>query len=261
MRPHHQRAIQKLTEHISTQEEYLALIIGGSIAKGLEREDSDIDVVLVVTDEAFKERWAENKLIFFSLDYCDYPGGYVDGKIVNLDYIKAAAERANEVTRAAFNGAFVAYSRIPGLDDVIRRIPVYQPQEKQEKIKSFYAQFVLAYWYLLEGVRKGDRFLLNHYSAEMVLYAGRLILAHNEILYPFHKLLLRDLLNAPDKPENLMELLNAVLESPGRETAKPLYDAVIGFRLWNEALEPYHSRYIRDTELAWLLRTPYIGDA
>ena len=120
MRPHHERAIQKLAEYISTQEEYLALIIGGSIAKGLEREDSDIDVVLVVTDEAFKERWAQNNLIFFSLDFCDYPGGYIDGKIVNLDYIKAAAERGNEVTRAAFNGAFVAFSRIPGLEEIIQ---------------------------------------------------------------------------------------------------------------------------------------------
>lgn len=261
MRPHHERALRGLVERLSSQEEYLAVIMGGSIAKGIDTDDSDIDLLIVVSEPFFQEKWNKNELSLITAEVCDYPGGYIEGKYITLDYLRAVAERGNEVTRAAFQGAFVVYSRTKGLEDLLQKIPVYQVQEKGEKIKSFYAQFVLAYWYLLEGVRKGDRFLLNHYSAEMVLYAGRLILAHNEILYPFHKLLLRDLLNAPDKPENLMELLNAVLESPGRETAKPLYDAVIGFRLWNEALEPYHSRYIRDTELAWLLRTPYIGDA
>ena len=53
MRPHHEKAIQKLVEHFETDESCLAVIIGGSIAKGLEREDSDVDAILVVTDELY----------------------------------------------------------------------------------------------------------------------------------------------------------------------------------------------------------------
>jgi hypothetical protein len=39
MRPHHERTIQRLAEHFSKQEDCLAVIVGGSVAKGLERED------------------------------------------------------------------------------------------------------------------------------------------------------------------------------------------------------------------------------
>ena len=260
MRPHHERAIQKLTEYVSTQEEYLALIIGGSIAKGLEREDSDIDVVLVVTDEAFKERWTQNNLIFFSLDFCDYPGGYIDGKIVNLEYIKVAAERGNEVTRAAFNGAFVAFSRILGLDDVIRKIPVYQPQEKQEKLQAFYAQFEVAHWLVSEGIKRNDKYLLTRAVGDLVLYGGRLILAHNEILYPYHKFLMAELEKAPEKPDNLLALIDTLLAEPTIENAKSFYLAVRDFQFWNKAMEVWSVRFMKDTELAWLDNRAYVGD-
>ena len=260
MRPHHERAIQKLTEYISTQEEYLALIIGGSIAKGLEREDSDIDVVLVVTDEAFKERWAQNNLIFFSLDFCDYPGGYIDGKIVNLDYIRAAAERGNEPTRAAFDGAVVVHSKVPGLDVMVRKIPVYQPQEKREKIQAFYAQFEIAHWYVGEALKRGDAYMLHHAMSDLVLYGGRLILAENEVLYPYHKFLMTELERAREKPENLMALIEGLLADHTAENAKAFYDAVKSFRFWNEGWELPAMRFMQDTELAWLDGRAYVGD-
>src|SRR4030042_2710838 len=116
MRPHHERAIQRLVEHFSKDDTCLAVILGGSIAKGLEREDADVDVMLVVTDDLYREKWARNELFYATAEFCDYPGGYIDGKIVNLDYVRAAAERGNEVTRAAFKGAFVVHSKIEGLE-------------------------------------------------------------------------------------------------------------------------------------------------
>ena len=105
MRPHHEQAIQRLVEHFSGDETCLGIIVGGSVAKGLEREDSDVDVMLVVTDELHRERWEKNQLVYFNVEFCDYPGGYIDGKYVTMDYVRAAADRGNEITRAAFNGA------------------------------------------------------------------------------------------------------------------------------------------------------------
>lgn len=56
MRPHHIEAIEKLVAGIKQDKKFLALIIGGSVAKGMERDDSDIDIVLVATDEEFEKR-------------------------------------------------------------------------------------------------------------------------------------------------------------------------------------------------------------
>jgi hypothetical protein len=92
------------------------------------------------------------------------------------------------------------------------------------------------------------------------LYAGRLILAHNEILYPYHKLFMAALERAPDKPEHLMELIDTLLDTPTAESAKAFHDAVAGFRQWNEPPELWSVRFMKDTELAWLDNRAYVGD-
>ncbi|HSP54967.1 MAG TPA: hypothetical protein VLS25_05210, partial [Dehalococcoidia bacterium] len=256
---HHERAVQKLAEHFSKEEGYLAVIIGGSVAKGVESEYADIDAMLVVEDALYEELKRENRLTYFSV--CDYPGGYVDGKVIGLDYVRAAAERGNEPTRAAFTGAFAAYSRSPEVDGLVPLIPVYPKGEKAAKLRSFYAQFEAAYWYLGEALTRGDRYLLLHATSDLVLYGGRLILAHNEILYPYHKLFLMELGKAQDKPADLMSLVAALTDEPGQETAQRFHDAIRDFRQWADPPEPWNLRFIHDTELAWLDGRPYIGDA
>lgn len=260
MRPHHERAIGKLADHFSNEPGYLAVIIGGSVAKGVETDNSDIDAILVADDELYERLKQENALTYFSIEFCDYPGGYVDGKIVNLEYLRAAAERGNEPTRAAFAGAFAAYSAVPEVHDLLARIPVYQTDEQEGKMRSFYSQFECAYWYLGEALKRSDRYLLTRAVADLVLYGGRLILAHNEVLYPYHKLFMTELEKAADKPQNLMELIRALLEEPGTESAAAFCQAIRGFRQWNQHPEPWPRRFILDTELAWIDNRAYVGD-
>jgi hypothetical protein len=260
MKPHHERAIRKLADHFAKQEDCLAVIVGGSVAKGLEKDDSDIDAILVLTDEACKAKWERNELFYWTADFCDYPGGYIDGKIVDLAYMRAAAERGNEVTRAAFKDALVVHCKLPEIRDLVARIPVYQTHGQREKIQSFYAQFECAHWYIGEAIRRGDKYLLNRAVAELILYGGRLILAHNQVLYPYHKLFMDELRVAPDKPEDLMELIDALLQQSGVETARAFYDAIKRFRWWNESNEMWQVRYMRDTEWAWMENKAFVGD-
>jgi hypothetical protein len=260
MKPHHENAIRKLADHFAQDEECLAVIVGGSVAKGLEKEDSDIDAIIVLTDEACKARWERNELFYWTVEFCDYPGGYIDGKIVDLAYMRAAAERGNEVTRAAFKDALIVHCKLPEIEELVARIPVYHADEQRQKLQSFYAQFECAYWYVGEAARRDDKYLLYHAVSELILYGGRLILAHNQVLYPYHKLFMDELRAAPEKPENLMELIDALLEEPGAETARAFYDAIKRFRWWNEAAEMWQVCYMRDTELAWLENRPYVGD-
>lgn len=260
MRPQHARAIQRLADHFAQDETCLGVIIGGSVAKGLEREDSDIDAMIVVADDLYRERWEENQLFFFSVDLCDYPGGYIDGKLVTLDFVRAAAERGSEVVRAAFTGAFVAHSKVEGLEELVQRIPVYRVDEQRGKIQSFYAQFECAYWYVGEALRRNDPYLLSRSVSELVLYGGRLILAHNRVLYPYHKFLMTELERAAEKPDNLVELIQTLLADPSPATAETFYQAIKDFRFWNEAWEMWQTRYMKDTELAWLENRACVGD-
>ena len=260
MKPHHERTVHKLADHFAKQEDCLAVIVSGSVAKGVEKDDSDIDAILVFTDEACKAKWDRNELFYWTTDFCDYPGGYIDGKIVDLAYMRAAAERGNEVTRAAFKDALIVHCRLPEIKELVARIPVYQLDEQREKIQSFYAQFECAFWYVGEALRRDDKYLLTHAVSELILYGGRLILAHNQVLFPYHKLFMEELRAAPEKPDHLMELIDSLLDEPGAETARAFYDAIKRFRWWNEAAEMWQVRYMRDTELAWLENKAYVGD-
>ncbi|MCJ7650566.1 MAG: nucleotidyltransferase domain-containing protein, partial [Candidatus Lokiarchaeota archaeon] len=126
MRPHHQIAIEKFTQFIKEDPKFIALIIGGSIAKGLELEDSDIDGIIIATDEEYKKRKRRNRFLFYDPSYCNYPGGYVEGKIVNLEFLEVVAERGTEPARDAFRGAWIAYSEIPELENLLKQIPIFQ---------------------------------------------------------------------------------------------------------------------------------------
>jgi len=259
MKQHHEKAIEKLKKSLIEDERYLALIITGSVAKGEERDDSDIDFILIVTDEEYEKRKRRNRIIFFDTQYCDYPGGYVDGKIVNLQFLKTVAERGTEPARDAFRDAFIAFSKIPELEDILKKIPVFQKNEKAEKIQSFIAQLEIAYWYIGEAERRKDKYLLTHAATDLVLFGGRLILAYNEILYPFHKLFMNALKRAPEKPEQLIELIELLLKEPSSKNALSIYDAVKGFKKWRIRGLP-SVQFMIDTELAWVEGKPYIGD-
>ena len=259
MKPHHKKAIEKLIKSLRENEKYLAIIITGSVAKGEEREDSDIDFILVVTDEEYEKRKKRSRFIYFDTQFCDYPGGYVDGKIVNLQFLKLVAERGTEPARDAFRGSWIAYSKLPELEEILRKIPIYQKNEKAEKIQSFISQFEIAKWYIGEAERRNDKYLLNRIATDLVLFGGRLILAHNEILYPYHKLFMNALKKAPEKPDNLIQLIDTLLDEPASINAQAFYDAIKDFRNWKLRGIP-NNQFMIDTELAWIDGKPYIGD-
>ena len=259
MKAHHKEAIERLSESLKQNENYLAVIITGSVAKGEERDDSDIDFILVVTDEEYEKRKKRNRFLYFDTQYCDYPGGYVDGKIVNLEFLKLVAERGTEPARDAFRDSWIAFSKIPELENILESIPVFQKSEKAEKIQKFLAQFEIAKWYIGEAVRRNDKYLLIRTMTDLVLFGGRLILAYNEILYPFHKLFMNALKKAPEKPDNLLELINTLLDEPSIENAQAFYDCIKNFRNWKLRLIP-SIQYMLDTELAWVDGKPYVGD-
>lgn len=79
----------------------------------IAREDSDIDCYLVVKDETFQDRKQRDHLFY-------------------------SAEKGSEPTRASFEGdSFVAFSRIPNLDELVSRISVY-PEDSRERLQGLF---------------------------------------------------------------------------------------------------------------------------
>ena len=249
--PQHQRAIDRLADAYRDDEHFLALIIGGSVAKGYARPDSDVDFMIVATDREFAGRDAADDLFINRRDLCDYDGGFVDGKVIDLAYLRDVASFGNEPSRAAFQGAFTAFCHDQEVEDLLASIPVYPEQGHERRIKAFYSMAFIQNWLMGEATRHGNAYTIQRAASQLALYAGRLILAHNRVLYPYHKWLIRALQDAPDKPDEFMALLTALTTAPSAESAGELFNSLRAFHEWGvQDIEAY-TWFMRDIEWGW----------
>jgi len=262
MFPHHQETIRRTTDHFAADPEVNALLLGGSIAHGFCAAQSDVDVMIVVSKENFERRLDRDATCFFSRELCTYPDGYVDGKYISESFLHQVRERGSEPARFAFQDAKVLFSRRSGddLSKLIESIAEYPRAEKAERIWRFQAQFEAWYWYCGEAIKRDNLPLLRTTVAKLTLFGGRLVLAHNERLYPFHKWFLRVLENAPEKPPQLLEQIEQLAQQPTRERIDVFAHGIRSFRSWEVSHATWPAQFMRDSEMNWATHPPPIDD-
>jgi len=251
MLPHHRESSARAAEKIAQDAGVKALLLGGSVAHGYAAPGSDLDVMLIVADEDYQQRLREGRLQYFDSEVCTYEGGYVDGKVLGESFLARVAEQGSEPARFAFADAEVLFSHLVGLEDTLRRIVRYPVEHKADRIQRFYAQLEAWHWYTHEALKWNDLHLLGTAVSKLVLFGGRLILAHNETLYPYHKWFLRVLADVPDRPADLLERIAALHRQPNAENAFAFYDCVARFRAW-ECERVWPVQFMLDSELNWL---------
>jgi len=261
MRKHHKQSIENLICEIQKDENFLAVLLSGSIAKGTEKEFSDIDVYLVVTDENFKERMKNDDTSYSNSAVCTYPGGYIDGKIIDMNFLISAADHGSEPTRASFEGSYAVWSRIDGIDEIIRRIQTIDDDERERKMDSFYAQVRLwrEYFYQ-EGVKKNNPYLIRRSVLETVFYASRYILEQNHLLFPCHKDLMAQINKAENKPEDYAARVVALIESPDNEKMEAFFKSFCDWAGPRMRFAKALSIFVRDSEWNWLDSVPPLSD-
>ena len=260
MYAHHAASVQRLVDSFRTLPEVEALLLGGSIAHGFAAPASDIDVMIIVSDQEYEDRLRDGRLQFFDNQVCTYDGGYVDGKYLGLGLLKKLAESGSEPARFAFLDAHVLLSRIETLDHTLRAITRYPVETKADRLRRFYAQFEAWHWYATEALKLNDRYLLGVSIAKLVLFGGRLILAHNELLYPYHKWFLKVLERAPDKPQGLLECIDNLQNLPSADRLMAFYQLIANFRAWELPDVGWPNQFMLDSELGWLTGAIAVDD-
>lgn len=232
MQEHHRQTIARLHDLFEPQENVLALLIGGSLVRGWGLPNSDVDFLLVVTEADYQRRVPDNDLHYVTHELTDYEGGYVDGKIVDVNFLREVADHGNEPTRSAFVDMIVSFSRLPELEGLLQTITAYPEQGRVARMTAFFSEVVMMNWFISEAEKRDDRYLITRSVADMVLFGGRCILAYNRILYPYHKWLMQALREAPEKPPDLLELTAALLDSPSKQTASAYTACLRNFHDW-----------------------------
>ena len=260
MYTHHEAAIARVIARYRDEPGVLAILLAGSLAHGTATGNSDVDIMLVVSDGELAERRAANTTAFSDTPLANYPGGYIDVKYVSPGYLDEVAQRGSEPSRFAFKGATVLFSRIEGLEGRVGAASRYPIEVRDDRITRFAAQLEAWTWMSGEAEKKENPYLLATAVSRVALFGGRMLLAHNRMLYPFHKWFLRSLEAAPEKPEGIVELIREVTAAPSAAGAQKITDAVLGFREWPRGDVDWPNHFIHDTEQSWMRDAAAVED-
>ena len=249
---HHELALDAFVRGVSDDEDAVAVILVGSVARGTEREDSDVDVYLVVSDERFARETAQGRFAWTERNGLDYPGSYIDVKLASPAYLAAAAERGDDPTRASFTGARVAYARQPGLDETVARIAALPHDVWDDRVRSHVAQARLyGGYFLVQGVERGDAFLVRNAAVHLALAAARAALASAHVLMPGPKYI-SALVRSVPTPNGFVEAWERSVNDPGIESASELLRRLMEWLGGGVTADETLSTFIRDNELGWL---------
>ena len=75
------------------QKVVISFIFGGSVAKGMERADTDLDGMAVVSQRGFKYQEKHNELTEVIQGKCTYEGGYFDVKYITKNFFRLQHRR------------------------------------------------------------------------------------------------------------------------------------------------------------------------
>ncbi len=261
MHEHHKQSIDNLLNLFKDEEGIVAIVLGGSVAKGCERPDSDIDVIIVVTDERYAELEETDKLSECIGEHCTYEGGYFDIKYCTAKYLTALAERGSEPSRNAFLSSKCIFAKDESIVKLIEKVPVFQKQEKDEKLLSFYSAFNLSYGYFW-GASDNNPYLRTRVVSDIVLFGFRLLLQENEVLFPCHKALLQTVSNLKNKPDAIIEKAESFLANPNEDTMNSFVAGILDYIKYRppENYSKVLTRFIDDNELWWYKERPVIAE-
>ncbi len=237
-----------------------ALLLGGSIAHGYELKNSDIDVMILVPEIDYQNRLAVGNIHYYNTEFCNYEGGYIDGKYLSAGFLEQVAQNGSDPARFAFKDARVLFSRGMRLEPRLEAVVRYPVEDKEKRLKRFYAQFEAWHWYANEALKQNNRYLLWTSISKLVLFGSRLVLAWNELLYPYHKWLLRVLEGAADKPPFLLERMQKLYADPGGERIRGYYELIRDFHDWGSMSAGWPAQFMVDSELTWQTGTTSIDD-
>jgi predicted nucleotidyltransferase len=260
MNARHKKAIAALVRLHGDDPNILALVICGSLAGGKAREDSDVDLCLVVTDEEFERVRAEEGCFYGSWDPSKFSGVEIDGKIVGKKFLQEAEVRASEPTRASFQSAYAEFSHDPEIDALIERIAAYPESERAQKVKTFYA-YTKHYRYVGEQAFELENdYLARRCVIEIVFAAARLALAHNRVLFPCDKSLFAALEECEDLPPGFASSSRRLLESPSLPALIDYYEKVSEYFSQYDFPDQERISLILENEWSWFSGLPSLGN-
>lgn len=255
-----ERAIGVFLDAYKGRPEFIGILLVGSLAHGFAKPTSDIDIILIATEEAYQARKARGQLAFSLWDICDYEGGYVDCKVVSLASLKEIARKGSDPARYAFQDARILHNVSPELPALLATVTEFQRSQKEARQHRFLSQLLAWKWYMGQAEEKDDKYLKYLATQKIVLFSCRAILNHNERLYPYHKWLLAEVAKVATKPEGFEAAIAELLDGPTSSSATRVSNMVLAFLGVEEKQIDWPNQFLIDSEMNWVEHEAPIDD-
>ena len=193
-------------------------------------------------------------------DETELINGFVDGKIINEEFLYKVRDNGNEPTRAAFDGAIIGFSKIEDIQKTMNKIVEYPEDLRAEKLKTFYSMAFIQNWLMGEAERHNNFYTKHRAASQLVLFAGRLILAYNRVFFPYHKWFYEYLGRCSKKPPYLINNMNQLLKEPNAKNAENLFKSIKRFEDWKVTDIEAFLWFMEDVEMSWLKGNHIIED-
>lgn len=260
MYKHHEKSIENMKEHFKKQGA-VALLLAGSVAKGTERADSDLDGIVILSEEEYAERQKRNITTETIDGLCTYEGGYFDIKYMTKQYLRDLAKKGSEPARNGFAKARILFCNDAEIEDILPQICVFQKKEKAEKLLSFYSDFWLNYYYFLKSCAI-DGYMKMHTISEIIYSIYRIILQENEILFDCNRRLEQQVESVSEKTAELVELGRKLEISQSISDADKFVDKYMEITTYvpPEDIAVILTRYSKDFQEWWREPRPNIQE-
>lgn len=260
MERHHQESIDKFLEIYKNDPAILAILLAGSIAHGFATFDSDIDIIILVNSEEYKQRKADNQLTFSLKNICTYENGYIDCKVADMDLLSKIAKYGSDPARYAFKDCQILFSKVDNLSNMLSGITSYPKNEMDERRKRFASQLLAWKWFYSEGVKKNNNYLFFLSLQKIVLFSSRIVLNENRLLFPFHKWMLEEVKLAPRKPDNFIQKIDELFKKHTIEGVNNFCTNVLDYIGFDELTVDWPNYFLKDSEQNWIEHEPPIDD-
>lgn len=261
MYKHHEESLQNLIDYFKQKQEVIALVLGGSVAKGCEREDSDLDVMVIIDDLEYEKKVASNTVAETIKGHCTYEGGYFDIKYMTKNYLLKATQCGSEPTRNSFLKSRVLFSNDEEIDSIVARIPIFQEAEYDKKMLSFYSDFWLNYNYFWKSCPI-DGYMKLRVASEIIYCIYRMILQQNRILFPCNRNMELFVENSSDKPYNIVRLAREFIKNMDNESCEDFVNSFLAWTTYDvpEDASVLLGTYVKDFEQWWQESRPLISE-
>jgi hypothetical protein len=225
------------------------------MAKNNGNKNSDIDLYVIVNDREYETRkLTKNYFCGTIFDQSNYPV-YVDGKIINKDYLRKIWTEGNECVKNTFSRVKILFSLDNEIDELLKNVDKIN-YEKEENARKFYA-LMKSYKFKADD-DMGNVLQIKHSMFFTVFFACRLVLTHNNIYYPCVKNMEKEIEKCLNKPNGFIENMHKVLEAFSFEELETFYNTTENYFKEYRLDDKIRKGYVIENEDYWFFnQRPY----